>query len=473
MIILGALVLIYSAALIAMYLALNLDAPAIVCLALVGLIFAWCCSINDVSLGRFYRDRLMEAFMPNYGLIDQQSNGGEKKPLATVGEWATDANKLELKELKGVRPIHLINTNLVSWWSNDSRAARRKGDNFVLSALHCGSDLTGWQETENVAKGKVTLATAMATSGAAVNPQGGFAGQGPTTSPAVSFAMALLNLRLGYWLPWNNWRWISFNGNHINPGLHMAARMLLPSCLRKSTNAPGFLELSDGGHFDNLGLYELIRRRCSVIVVCDGGHDPGDSYGALSSLIRRVREDFGADICFDVKFSDNWSMHKFSDEVLNDRDTGPQNVVARPVVDHFPRGTEYAEKGFFMGIIRYGKNPGKEGEDGYRCNRKPEENSNERGLLIYVKSTMIRDLDITTKGYRGHNTLFPFDPTANQFFSPEQFEAYRDLGEKLCKQMIDECGLEKILEKSGKEEMNGYEFDKWLHGKDNDIFSMK
>ena len=61
-----------------------------------------------------------------------------------------------------------------------------------------------------------------------------------------------------------------------------------------------------GGHFDNLGLYEMIRRECRLIVVCDGGHDPENSYAAFSTLIRRVQEDFGAKIDFDVEFNDKW-----------------------------------------------------------------------------------------------------------------------------------------------------------------------
>ena len=31
-----------------------------------------------------------------------------------------------------------------------------------------------------------------------------------------------------------------------------------------------YVNLSDGGHFENLGLYELVRRKCDLIVIGDG-----------------------------------------------------------------------------------------------------------------------------------------------------------------------------------------------------------
>ena len=149
---------------------------------------------------------------------DIKTAGGNRQPLArpgTGGAWQADRLKLTDLDQPAISPdgsdktpIHLINANVLSWWAKDSRALRRKGDNFVLSPLYCGSDMTKWKRTENVANNRLTLATAMAVSGAAVNPQGGFAGQGPTTSWPVSLAMAFLSLRLGYWLVWRPIRMI-------------------------------------------------------------------------------------------------------------------------------------------------------------------------------------------------------------------------------------------------------------------------
>src|SRR4029077_781507 len=56
------------------------------------------------------------------------------------------------------------------------------------------------------------------------------------------------------------------------------------------------VHLSDGGGFENLGLYELIRRRVRYLIVTDAGADPQTTLGDLGQAIERVRVDFGAEI---------------------------------------------------------------------------------------------------------------------------------------------------------------------------------
>ena len=163
-------------------------------------------------------------------------------------------------------------------WGDTVR--RRGGDSFVLSPGFSGSTVTGWRQTMDVLDNQLTLPTAMAISGAAVNPGGGLAGRGVTTNYATAVAMSLLSLRLGYRFRWNGSdtllgkarRWCNPFGNHLIPG---ASELILELLGVPQSDKPGFIELSDGGHFDNLGVYELIRRRCGLIVVCDGGEDPG------------------------------------------------------------------------------------------------------------------------------------------------------------------------------------------------------
>ena len=465
-VVLGAILLIISVAVLSMHMAQTWSSPAVGGYVLFSLSLAVFCNVNDVSLGRFYRDRLMEAFMPDK---DQVRRAGKKGvPLARQGgTLAREADKLKLSQLKKkvsysereTPPIHLINANLMSWWASDTRAQRRKGDNFILSCLFCGSDMTHWKRTDAVAKNRLTLATAMSVSGAAVNPQGGFAGQGPTTAWPVAIAMAFLSLRLGYWLRWTEKQVKSTKfGNHIHPGLTQLSKRLLSEVSNRPDKSrlgepnlytPEYIELSDGGHFDNLGLYEMIRRECRVMVVCDGGHDPEHSYDAFSVLIRRVSEDFGAKIDFDLEFNKDWARRKGINSEDNPKvKTGPQDLVARPVEDEYPSDTDYADKGYFLARVTYHGTSQKYGYDGYRACRNSKHKTGETrtGLIIYLKSTLIREVDLTTKGYRGSNPLFPSDPTTNQFFSPEQFEAYRDLGRKIAAQMDDELVLDNLME---------------------------
>lgn len=473
-VVLGAILLIVSVAVLAMHIALSWSAGSVAAVTVASFFLAVICNINDVSLGRFYRDRLMEAFMPNKDEI--KASGKDHNPLAKSGGGvALQADRLRLTELKQnfdpsyrkTPAIHLINTNILSWWAPDTRAQRRRGDNFILSPLFCGSDMTHWKRTEYVAKDRLTLATATAVSGAAVNPQGGFAGQGPTTSSPVAIAMTFLSLRLGYWLRWTKRPNISKFGNRIHPGFTQLAKRLISSEVMGTTpksnlgkpwrETPGYIELSDGGHFDNLGLYEMIRRECRVMLVCDGGHDPEYSYDAFSVLIRRVSEDFGAKIKFDVTFNDKWTRR---DGIVSKdgtkTTTGPHDLVAREVKDEYPSGAEYADKGYFLASVTYEGSPQNDGQDGYRACRNSAKRTSapRKGLIIYLKSTLIREVSLRTKGYRGSNPLFPSDPTSNQFFSPEQFEAYRDVGQKIAAQMDRELVLENLLEELTKQEDN-------------------
>jgi len=151
-------------------------------------------NINYISIHRYYRDRLMELFMPN---TDQQEN---------IVSSAPEANDSKLHEMcnfeKGVSgPYHLINTNMVTEDSRNNKLSGRGGANFLLSPLYCGSEVTGWHATEKYMGGKMNLATAMAISGAAADPHGAPGGEGLTRNRSVSLLMALFNVRLGYWAP--------------------------------------------------------------------------------------------------------------------------------------------------------------------------------------------------------------------------------------------------------------------------------
>lgn len=409
------------------------QAVAIIC-TVAALALALLVNINDVSLGRFYRDRLMEAFMPD---LDTRLTGAEPEP----GRPASAADSFTLTSLRGVRPLHLVNANVMTPWSQEAKARRRHGDNYVLSALSSGSDSTGWVDTEAVAGGRMTLATSMAISGAAVNPRGGFAGTGPTASLPVSLAMGVLNLRLGYWLRWPQegakrafWTLNRF-GNHIQPVFASYWRQVFGWPPRK----PGFIELTDGGHFENLGLYELVRRRCGLIVIVDGGADKETSYESFTAAIHRIRDDFKAEFHFDMEVD-----REARDGAKTDmRLSGPQDLVARDDPEGYPKGVEFAEKGYFLARIQYAP-PDPSRIDGFRASA---QDGPSQGLLVYLKSAMLRRLDHTTKGYRGQSADFPYEPTSNQFFGAAQFEAYRDVGRSICAQMLDDTGLDSLFEK--------------------------
>ncbi|MEA2943798.1 MAG: hypothetical protein QOD09_4327 [Bradyrhizobium sp.] len=295
----------------------------------------------------------------------------------------------------------MVNTNAILVNDDNQKYASRGGDNFVISPLYVGSRATGWQASlEYIDRnGPLTVASAMAASGAAANASAGYVGTGITMNPLVSAVMSLLNIRLGLWVG--------------NP-LHRDARRVrtIPTFLMAGI-FPGFigalhrhdssfLELTDGGHFENLGLYELVRRKLDVMVIVDGEEDPTISLASLVSAARRIEQDFGARLSLVA-------------------DKGPERLVMYPAQKGYPSGVRYAEAPFLAGQVIYA--------DGTA------------GTLIYVKATIIKELDFTTAGYLAANPAFPHQTTADQFFNPDQFDAYRLLGYESALRMIEGLNL--------------------------------
>ncbi|HEX7028953.1 MAG TPA: patatin-like phospholipase family protein, partial [Gammaproteobacteria bacterium] len=252
-------------------------------------LLGFCVNINYAGMHRMYRDRLMETFMPDPASANNNQWG-----------FAREADKALIETMcrpPNRRPYHLVNTNLVLVDSDTAKYRGRGGDNFILSPLYCGSDASGWRKSSAYMKKSsrgITLSTAMAISGAAVNSNTAVAGRGISRNRWVSILLTLLNLRLGYWSLNPKFEGVTgFSPNFIVPGL-------LQSILFKGLKETQMMvELSDGGHFENLGLYELIRRKLKVIIACDSGADPKFTFDDLGNAIEKARVDFGAKIVFD------------------------------------------------------------------------------------------------------------------------------------------------------------------------------
>ena len=342
-------------------------------------------NINFVGLHRFYRDRLMEAFMPTNASVD-----------AMKSQFSPTADNLSVSALADLSlpqygfPYPIINTNAILINDPHSKYASRGGDNFMISPLYVGSTATGWRRTSEYVEmnGPLTLATATAASGAAASASAGYIGTGITRNPLVSAVMSLLNIRLGLWVAnpfWQGKRPIRIP-TFLHPGLVSGIFQ------QAHTFDSKYLELTDGGHFENLALYELVRRRTKVIFIVDGEADPKISLSSLVSAIRRIEEDFGATLKFDGEL-------------------GPDRLMMYPK-QRYPAETRYAAAPFMIGRLTYSH---------------PEEQD---GLLIYIKSTLIEQIDFPTAGYLASNPQFPHQSTVDQFFDPAQFDAYRCLGYK-------------------------------------------
>lgn len=173
------------------------------CLAALAFLLALYGNINYVGLHRYYRDRLMEAFMPTDTSVRKMRIG--RSPVADGLSMVdlrsasqTDPNNPAARPA----PYPLINTNVILVKDDNPEYAARGGANFLISPLCVGSSATGWHDTKEYIRryGPMTLPTAMAASGAAASASAGSLGTGITMNPIVAAVMSLLNIRLGLWV---------------------------------------------------------------------------------------------------------------------------------------------------------------------------------------------------------------------------------------------------------------------------------
>lgn len=397
----------------------------VIAILLISLATAAATNLNLFNLGRMYRDRLMETFQPSTNAL--RENCWER----AIEADGTDLSDLWPPRSGSPRLLPLINCSAVLGDARSDKYRNRGSDSFVLSPLFCGSDATGWRTTRTFADEHLTLATAVATSGAAVNPHAAGGGRGITRDRLVSSLMFLFQVRLGSWvlnpalaceqrprrLPVLTRSWASIMGqrpNFLVPGIWGG---LLGRGMNEQ--AP-YIELTDGGHFDNTGVYELLRRRCRFIVLIQASADPAFEMEDLGNVVQKARVDFGAEIDFIPQYG--------LDQI-------------RPLKADAATGLAYAERGFALAEIKYS------GEL-------------EPGLLLYVQATRLRGAhadvartdessvgihaDVISYAMREH--AFPNESTLDQFFNEPQLEAYRELGYATVKGCIEHlCGASNAL----------------------------
>jgi hypothetical protein len=364
-------------------------------LAAVLLLLFWpFLNVNANSLHQLYRDRLGSAFLVRRSTVDPDAfEAADNFALSDISNSCS--------------PYHLINAALNVPGSSFANRRGRNADFFLFSRNFVGSEATGYVPTvmaEKVNDG-LNIGTAMAISGAAAAPNMGMASLRP-----LSATIALLNVRLGRWLrhPLDTVRdagksalarW--WNGK---PGpIYLLREAFFKSgatVVDPTTEAPlssGFVFLTDGGHIENLGIYELLRRRCAVIIAVDGEADEPMKAPSLVQLERFARIDLGTRIVID------W-------EPIATRSRAVSAEVKTRTVSSKP-GPHVA-----IGLIDY---PG------------VTDNTRETGVLIYIKASLSGDENDYVMAYKAAHPSFPHESTMDQLFTEEQFEAYRALGEHI------------------------------------------
>ena len=361
-------------------------------------------NLNRFSMHAVYRNRLVRAFLGTARPPDQ------RHPDRYTQFDPTDS--VRLASTVSPRLFHVFGITLNKTSGKDTARAQRKGEPFIVTPLHCGAASLG-PVVKNRPSGAyiatryyagadqetgvcdeqhgITLGTAMTLSGAAVSPNMGY-----HSSFLVAFVMTLFNVRLGAWLPNPGWQCID-KKTAERSGPRFSLPSLLQEFLGQSDDKGKYIYLSDGGHFDNLGLYEMLRRRCGTIVVVDAGCDPDYGYFDLSHTLQQARIDMGIQVTFKPAIK----------------------VGEVDLPTQFARAT-----------IQYPE---------IKSECKGELRSACKGNMVYIKPWLPADAPVELAAFKKIKKNFPHDTTANQFFTESDFESYRALGEHLTKTALLGC----------------------------------
>lgn len=339
--------------------------------------------INELSRCFSLRERLIKFYLG--------SSNESRRPQPFTGFDPDDDMPLSLLSARGGydgpypvfnATVHVVAGQELAWQD-------RKEASFVFTPLHAGFDVYGgeaWASLDafgyrptsgylQTARG-LSLGTAMAISGAEQMP-----GEAEDGASSMALFLTVFSAQSGWWLG---------NPRHRRTWRRMSPRLgIVPPLSRLLgflNEESRYLYLSGARQFEGLGLYELVRRRCSVILVSDAEADPDHSMRALSQAALMCRTDFGIEVEIDVS------------GIEKDPDTGKSR-------DHFA-----------VGRIRYDRvDPGAAA-----------------GTLIYWKPSLTGDEPLEVEALHKTNPIFPHEPARDQRFAEERFESYRSLGEHIA-----------------------------------------
>jgi len=415
---------------------------------IVSYLACWLVNVNLFSLNAMYANRLTRAFLG----ASRRTDAGRKRwapeardqralagaPTGALGltrdpNPVTDFDPdddLELAELRigagnsAARywgPHVIFNTALNLVGGCELAWRDRKAESFMLTPLHCGARSTGYARTPKESAGHLSVGRAVAVSGAAVDPNMNY-----HQSPAVTALLTVFNARLGFWIQNPNpdtWWWKGWplkRGSDAWGSRSASYGGLLVKEFLANTDEKGeYVHISDGGHFDNLGVYELVKRRCRYIVAVDTTENPLATSDNLGILVRLCRVDLGVRI-----------------EV----DTAPLKVVV-------PDGISRAH--VVIGRVRY---------DDVDHGQTP-------GMLIYIKSTLTGDEPPDVQQYANLHSEFPRQSTIDQSFDEDQFESYRALGHHVARVVFEEAA-QSIFRDSGGDSQEWWREKSWEAGGD-------
>lgn len=333
-----------------------------------GLVMSRFVPVNRFSLHGMYQQRLVRTFLG--------ASRRDRRPNAFTGFDSND--DVCVHDLQDVRPLHVINATLNAVSSTHVGRHETSAQSFTFTPLHVGNRDVGYRPASQYGSDGggegtgLSLGMALAVSGAAASPA-----MGMYSSKGRAFLLTLANARLGLWFgnPRSSTTWQNSEPpSGVGP--------LMRELLGLTTDHNPYVYLSDGGHYENLGLWEMVARRCAYIIVSDAGCDPEYTFDDLSNAIRRIRLDLGIPIDF-------------------------------PPLPMSKAGQAHGNPHAAVGVIRYSVVDGPAAPD---------------GTILYIKATLSGDEPVDVVNFALADPAFPHDSTAQQFFDEARFESYRMLG---------------------------------------------
>lgn len=384
-------------------------------MACVLLVLALLIDQTRWSLHPFYKKRLAAAFAVRRAREDgvptaAPYNYDEVTDLHSHCSWQKDA---------GFPQVIFLTAANVS--GQQVTPPGRKVLPYTMSGDWIGSPRLGWIRAQALPKAMphplrldLTTQAAMAISGAA------FASAMGASATPYSLLFTLTNARLGTWLP-NPW----FLHQHVTRARPADAWRYprLPSwrrlqfLIREVFGAYPWdgqmLLLTDGGHYENLGLVELLRRAPSVVFCFDASGGASVNASALGPAISLAYEELGVKIRFD----------RLSPDPRDDPASlvpGSADPGAGQRAD--PVAARLARSSVLVATIEYPecRPPGAPAE----------------GRLYLGRAGLTPDTPWEVRAYASRHSTFPNDSTGDQWFDQEQFDAYHALGRHVGEAVI-------------------------------------
>lgn len=253
-----------------------------------------------------------------------------------------------------------------------------------------------------------TVSAAISVSGAAVAPALGRMDMGSTNA-----LLAALNLRLGTWFP---------NPRYVRPAAD-GGRVRFPwvrlSYMFKELF--GFYDLvdhhlyvTDGGHRENLGLVELLRRRCRTIVCVDASGDTPGSYATLRQAVDLARLEVGADVDLAPLRARTTRFSRSGAPGTSGWPDGPiDGALHLSAARMTALDTERPPTAHTLLTVTY---------------RAPDGTVEGTGTIVHLAPVLFEQLDEQLVAYALEDPLFPHYSTGDQFLTELQFRRLVQFG---------------------------------------------